>query len=125
MLDIEELLKKTPFVYFVRGDYYAFGGGVCEKCNNGQRTIPLLPLRYSEYLNLLNNQDTLQNDAWNAYRRIVNIAKNMRGANGKQSLQEQFNSFGFTEKEQEEIQQQLDQRMFFYKHYRLDVFGRA
>ena len=80
MLDIEELFKKTPFVYFVRDDYYAFGGGVCEKCNNGQRTIPLLPLRYSEYLNLLNNQDTLQNDAWNAYRRIVNIAKNMKGA---------------------------------------------
>ena len=37
MLNLKELFKKRPFIYYIDGEYYALGAGVCS-CAYSART---------------------------------------------------------------------------------------
>lgn len=50
MLNLKELFKKRPFIYYIDGEYYALGAGVCSCCCS-KGTYLTLPKKYEDYLN--------------------------------------------------------------------------
>lgn len=123
MLDLEKLFKIRPFVFCVRGDYFAFGSGVCMRCNNQQRNPIMLPLRYEKYQDALKQVNITQKDAWDAYRRVNAIAENNQSLDDYPHLQEKFEQLHFSDEEKESIQQQLDQVVtFFRKNHLCDYY---
>ena len=49
MLNLEELFNKRPFIYLVNDVYYAFGIGVCARCDKSVKYLTL-PSKYKKYL---------------------------------------------------------------------------
>lgn len=123
MLDLEKLFKIRPFVFYVRGDYFAFGSGVCMRYNNQQRNPIMLPLRYEKYQDALKHVNITQKDAWDAYRRVNAIAENNQSIDDYPHLQKKFEQLQFSDEEKESIQQQLDQvETFFRKNHLCDYY---
>lgn len=92
MLDLEELFNKRPFIYLVNDVYYAFGVGVCARCDNNFIT---LPLRYQRYVESFEMDDISQKEAWEIYRKLVSVADAVKSNEEHMHLIEQFSSFQF------------------------------
>lgn len=117
VLDLEELFKKRPFIYYIDGEYYAFGMGVCAKCNKKVNYVTL-PTRYENYV-LVKAKDISQRDAWNIYRKLVSVADNVKDGEKHTNLQQKFEEMGFTNEERDEIEKQLSDLVEFFVKYRL------
>ena len=52
MLNLKELFKKRPFIYYIDGEYYALGAGVCSCCCS-KGTYLTLPKKYEDYLKIV------------------------------------------------------------------------
>ena len=84
MLEVEKLFNKQPFIYFVDGIYYAFGVGVCARCDKYEGYVTL-PLKYQRYADALKNEKITQEEATEIYRKLRFIA------NGVKDKEEHFN----------------------------------
>lgn len=121
MLNLEELFKKRPFIYFIDGEYYAFGMGVCAKCNRRVNYVTL-PTRYENYISV-KNKDISQRDAWNIYRKLVSVADNVKAGEEHTNLHQKFEEIGFTNEERDEVEKQLlDLVEFFVKYHLVDFY---
>ena len=49
MLNLEVLFNKRPFIYLVNDVYYAFGTGVCARCDKRAKYLTLHS-KYQKYL---------------------------------------------------------------------------
>lgn len=117
MLNIDELFGKRPFIYFISGEFYAFGTGVCARCNlNG--TYVTLPTRYTTYIEAKRIKIS-DADAWNAYRRLVSVAEAVKNDVEHTQLTAKFEKMGFTVEEKEEINIQLRDMVKFFKEHNL------
>ena len=124
MLDLVELFKKNPFVYYVRDDYYAFGNGVCKRINDEHGKFGILPLKYNAFVKALEEKELSQREAWDTYRAVSCIAEMDRDDYGHMDPENEFETLGFIEEEKEEIQDQLERwTMFFVNHRLVDFKG--
>ena len=64
MLDLEELFKKHPGIYQINKVYYAFGAGVCAKCDERYVT---LPVKYQNYVDSKDNDMLTRDKAMRLY----------------------------------------------------------
>ena len=122
MLDMDRLFNSRPFVYYVRDDYYAFGNGVCMKCNNESERHIILPNKYERYLNALNDKDISQSDAWEVYRKVNFVADNDKATDDHLHLKNQFMAFDFSDDEKDEIQRQFELFVNFFKANKLGEY---
>ena len=123
MLDLEKLFKMRPFVYYIRDDYYAFGDGVCTKCNNKYGNPATLLNRFNRYIEALKSENISKNDAWEVYRKVNSVAENKRQHELQIHAKEDFDKFEFTNDEKDEIQRQLEQVVkFFVDNHLSDYF---
>ncbi|MGN0274465.1 MAG: hypothetical protein ACI4DT_06760 [Chordicoccus sp.] len=120
MLSLEELFKKDPFIYFIDNVYYAFGTGVCARCNSHGREYIGLPRRYNTYTSLLKEESVDYDSAWKAYRHLVSIAETVRDQeNDRLHLTEKFAALQFSDEDKAEIEHQLDQLVEFFEIHHL------
>lgn len=124
MLDLEKLFKIRPFVFFVREEYFAFGSGVCKRCNNEHGNPVTLPLRYERYLAALKQEGIAQSDAWDVYRKVNSVAENIQSLDDHLHLPEKFEKLNFSDSEKESIQKQLEQVVSFFRDNRLGDYYR-
>lgn len=122
VLNLEELFKKRPFIYYIDGEYYAFGMGVCAKCNEKVNYVTL-PTRYENYVSV-KAKDISQREAWNIYRKLVSVADNVKDREKYTNLPQKFEELGFTNEERDEIEEQLSDLIEFFVKYRLVDFYR-
>ena len=122
-MDLEKLFKMRPFVYYIRDDYYAFGDGVCTKCNNKYGNPATLLYRFNRYIEALKSENISKNDAWEVYRKVNSVAENKRQHELQIHAKEDFDKFEFTNDEKDEIQRQLEQVVkFFVDNHLSDYF---
>jgi hypothetical protein len=122
MLNLEELFKKRPFIYYIGGDYYAFGSGVCAKCNNNGKRYPTLPGKYENYVTV-KDKDISQKEAWEIYHKLWFVADAVKDDENNYNLKEQFENLQFTEKEKEEVERQLSELVdFFRRNHLVDYY---
>lgn len=121
MLDLEELFKKRPFIYYVNDVYYAFGTGVCARCDkNG--TYVTLPSRYQNYLDAVKDDSISQSDAWDIYRKLVSVADSVKDGGDHIHLLELFEKMNFSNTEKTTIEIQLKQLVEFFRKHDLVEF---
>ena len=118
MLDLEGLFKKRPFIYRINDAYYAFGAGVCAKCDEGHVT---LSLRYQKYADLKDNDRLTQNEAMEIYHKLESVAGMVRDKEEKEHvhLQEKFKKLRFSASDEQEIDRQLKDMVTFFQKYNL------
>ena len=121
MLNLEELFKKRPFVYLVNDVYYAFGTGVCARCDKGG-TYVTLPSRYQNYLDAQSNDSISQGDAWDIYRKLVSVADAVKESEEHIHLPEKFEKLNFSNAEKEEIEIQVKKLVAFFRKHDLADF---
>lgn len=121
MLDLEELFKKRPFVYLVNDIYYAFGTGVCARCDK-EATYLTLPSRYQDYISAQSEDCISQKEAWDIYRRLVSVADAVKDGEDHIHLENQFKKLDFTDEDKNKIEQQLRNLVEFFKKHSLADF---
>lgn len=119
MLDLEKLFKIHPFVFYIGGEYFVFGSGVCMECNNKSEYHVTLPLKYQKYIEAINDDTITKSQAWKIFSRLNSVADNVRDKAEHVNLKEQFEKLNFDDEELEEIQQQLEQFVCFFRKYDL------
>lgn len=103
MLELDKLFAKKPFVYFINGEYYAFGFGVCAKCSRSGKVCRY----YTEYLECKDNKNITSSEAWKVYRKVETIAETVKSEDGYSVLEKKFRNFNFTKENFDEIERQL------------------
>ena len=117
MLDLEKLFKIHPFVFYIGGEYFVFGSGVCMECNNKSEYHVTLPLKYQKYIEAIDDDSVTNSQAWEIFYKLNNVANKVKDDAEHTNLKEQFEKYSFDEDELKEIQQQLEQFVcFFNKH---------
>lgn len=121
MLNLEVLFNKRPFIYLVNDVYYAFGTGVCARCDKRVKYLTLHS-KYQKYLRAQSDKEIMlaRRQAWDIYRRLVNIADSVKTSEEQYThLSDIFEEFKFTNAEKEEIENQLNKMVTFFKRYSL------
>ena len=114
---IEKLFKQYAFIYFIDGEYYAFGTGVCSKVDTGS---VLLKSRYKDYVFALNNQ-VEEREAQRIFHKLVMEADSVKEKSYNKEM-ESFNKLKFTETNLKELEIQVEQYIEFWKKYNLKDF---
>lgn len=117
MLDLEELFKKRPFIYRINDVYYAFGAGVCAKCDEEYVT---LPVRYQNYVDSKDNDMLTRDKAMKLYHELEFVAEMVRDKEEEHvRLQEKFTKLKFSVSDEQEIDCQLKGMVAFFQKYNL------
>ncbi|MBR5598106.1 MAG: hypothetical protein IKW30_11970 [Lachnospiraceae bacterium] len=116
---IEKLFKQYPFIYFINGEYYALGTGVCAKVNLGSIT---LKARYERYISALNERITDQ-EAWKIFHKLIMEADFVKEKEKMYGCERDvFKELNFTETELSELEVQVQQYIEFWKKYNIKNF---
>lgn len=116
MKTMEEIFKKSPFIYYIGGRYYAFGTGVCARCNS---EICSLESRYKCYVDNC-NKDLTQQQAFEIWRRVVSAAEYVEQKQGTCfKPEEEIAQFGFSNEEIKELEKQIEAYINFFKKHNL------
>lgn len=121
MLDLDELFKKRPFIYCIDGTYYAFGTGVCSRCDNDGNYVTL-PKRYQNYSEALKANNISQKEAWDVYKKLVSVADAVKTNEEHIHLMDQFDKLNFSATDKTEIENQLKNLVKFFKQHELGEF---
>ena len=114
----DELNKKNPFLYYVRGEYYAFGTGVCGKCQNSIRVQEA----YRMYATGRNEKLTPQQAA-ETFKHVKNVAEETCSrVRSMEEFEENFSKMNFSEENLNEIEKQVDGYVAFWTKYELNHF---
>ncbi len=114
----DELNKKFPFLYCVRGVYYAFGTGVCGKCQNSIRVQEA----YRMYATGRNEKLTPQQAA-ETFKHVKNVAEETCSrVRSMEEFEENFSKMNFSEEDLNEIEKQVDGYVAFWTKYELNHF---
>lgn len=116
MLNLEELFNKRPFIYLVNNVYYAFGTGVCARCDKSVKYLTLSS-KYKKYLLAQSDIEIMltKNQAWDIYRKLANIADSVKTSEEQHThLLDKFEELKFTNSEKEEIENQLNKMVPFF-----------
>ena len=116
MLNLKELFKKRPFIYYIDGEYYALGAGVCSCCCS-KGTYLTLPKKYEDYLKI-KNRSVDSDEAWEVYRKLSSIADMIKSGEENVNPEQKFKELGFNEKNCDELENQLKEMVeFFERNY--------
>ena len=119
MLNLKELFKKRPFIYYIDGEYYALGAGVCSCCCS-KGTYLTLPKKYEDYLKI-KNRSVDSDEAWEVYRKLSSIADMIKSREENVNPEQKFKELGFNEKNCDELENQLQEMVeFFERNYLLN-----
>lgn len=114
----DELNKKNPFLYYVHGEYYAFGMGICGKCENS--------LRVQEAYNMYTvgrNEDLNQHEAAETFKHVSCVAEETCAkVRSMEEFEENFSKMNFSEEDLNEIEKQVDWYVAFWTKYELNHF---
>lgn len=116
---VEKLFKQHPFIYRIQGEYYAFGNGVCVRCND--KSV-LLESRYKNFeLNAEANLEPLE--AWKIFHVVVSEAKHQGDFQESRDVISQFEKIGFNEQAMDELEKQVDRYIKYYRDNGLSRFA--
>ena len=116
---IEKLFKKHPFIYYIKGKYYAFGTLTCAECDGKSL---LLEHRYKDFEENLKS-DLTDVEAWEIFHKLSFEASIYRKKDGEcVKIKEEFLKFGFDEDDIEELKSQMERCVEFFKKYELNQF---
>lgn len=114
----DELNKKNPFLYYVRGEYYAFGTGICGKCENNLRVKEA----YEMYMTGRNIELTEQ-QAVVTFKHVSCVAEETHAkVHSTEEFEENFSKMNFSEEDLNEIEKQVDWYVAFWTKYELNHF---
>ena len=114
----DELNEKFPFLYCIRGEYYAFGMGICGKCENS--------LRVQEAYNMYmtgRNMELTEQQAVATFKHVSCVAKETCArVHSKEEFEENFSKMNFSEEDLNEIEKQVDWYVAFWTKHELNHF---
>lgn len=114
----DELNKKFPFLYCVRGEYYAFGMGICGKCENSLRVQEA----YDMYM-IGRNKDLNQCEAAGTFKHVSCVAEETcTKVHSMKEFEENFSKMNFSEEDLNEIEKQAKWYVDFWTKYELNHF---
>ena len=117
---IDKLFKQYPFIYFIGGRYYAFGTGVCVKCDS--RIIDM-DHAYKVFENSIDRELT-PDEACKIFRHLVNMADFFKEEIGVCfNPKEEIINFHFDEDELEELKKQVERYVDYWKKYSLNEYS--
>lgn len=116
---LDKLFKQYPFIYCVGGEYYAFGTGVCSKCDKRRE---LLESRYGQFEESI-NQNLETKDAWKIFYKLIAVAECIKNEKGIcYDPQKEILKFQFGEKEMNELKTQVERYVSYWKKYSFNTF---
>ncbi len=112
---VEDLFKMYPFIYRIRGEYYALGNGMCTKCNG--KSVPL-DGRYRAFEQIV-DKDIPDKEAWECYHKVMFEAKHASYENAAHNYTEKdLLQFGFSQDELSELEAQVKRNRDFFKSHK-------
>ena len=116
---IEKLFKQYPFIYFIGGKYYAFGTGVCSKCD--MKSV-MLERRYKTFEESINKNLTTD-EAWGIFHKLIVEADGVRDDNGLcTNPEKEILKFNFGETEMNELKMQVERYIDFWQKYSFHTY---
>lgn len=113
---VEELFKQNPFIYYIKGKYYAMGWGVCLKC--GESSVLLKP-RYDKFVTNI-DCDLTQKEAWKLYHSLMVEADcAMEKVGFCNHPEKELVKLNLGKEEMEELENQIIRNQRFWKNNRL------
>lgn len=114
MLDVDKLFKIHPYIFKIKDEYYAFGTGVCKKYTDEYENKKDINEKYLAYKSALQNHKISFDEAWKSYYSINSIAEDAKNSSEHIHLEELFAELNFSDKEKNELQNQLELFVSFF-----------
>ncbi|MEE0140472.1 MAG: hypothetical protein U0I41_01955 [Coprococcus sp.] len=111
---IDKLFNQHPFIYYIKGKYYAFGVNVCAEC--GGNSV-FLESRYKAYEESIKN-DVTDKEAWKIFCKLSLEAS---GAETKSIVhtKEEFAKLNFSEDDIKELAKQIERYRNYWREHHL------
>lgn len=111
---IDKLFSQHPFIYYIDGEYYAFGVNTCTKCDG--KSV-LLESRYKNFEESIKN-DVTDEEAWRIFHKLWCEASGAQ-KRGFAKTKEEFAKFNFDGKNMEELNKQIDRYIDYWQEHHL------
>lgn len=118
-LNLDELFKKYPFIYKIKGRYYAFGEGICS-CYSHDPECSTISSAYYNYESQW-DKEISDWDAFLIYKKVVSNAEALGESEHDDHfhLKEKFAKMDFDENDIKEIEKQYNRMIDFFTKHRL------